>query len=171
MLEEAPPVLEGELPEGNDGLGLGLLGVSGDQVVDAETYARTDLYGRPATESGLRLMKKFGFKPAAGGDEIEVGLHKDGRRTTLGAVAEEVVLVNVGAVVNETSVIVATGGMTSNVNFRRMFDPRLTDVLTVAGEPYSYQDASGELGDRRSAGPAGAPRARARGRGAARSRR
>lgn len=43
------------------------------------------------------------------------------------------------------AVIVATGGMTSNVNFRRMFDPRLTDVLTVAGEPYSYQDASGEL--------------------------
>jgi hypothetical protein len=43
------------------------------------------------------------------------------------------------------SVIVATGGMTSNLNFRRMFDPRLTAVLTVAGEPYSYQDASGEL--------------------------
>ncbi|HSF56578.1 MAG TPA: FAD-dependent oxidoreductase [Candidatus Binatia bacterium] len=43
------------------------------------------------------------------------------------------------------AVIVATGGMTSNVNFRRMFDPRLTDVLTVAGEPYTFQDASGEL--------------------------
>ncbi len=43
------------------------------------------------------------------------------------------------------AVIIATGGMTSNVNFRRMFDPRLTDVLTVAGEPYTYQDASGEL--------------------------
>jgi isobutyryl-CoA mutase len=34
------PVYEGGLPEGNDGLGLGLLGVSGDLVVDAETYAR-----------------------------------------------------------------------------------------------------------------------------------
>ncbi|MBM2804917.1 MAG: FAD-dependent oxidoreductase [Deltaproteobacteria bacterium] len=43
------------------------------------------------------------------------------------------------------AVIVATGGMTSNLNFRRMFDPRLTAVLTVAGEPYSFQDASGEL--------------------------
>lgn len=43
------------------------------------------------------------------------------------------------------AVIVATGGMTSNLHFRRMFDPRLTDVLQVAGEPYSYQDASGEL--------------------------
>jgi succinate dehydrogenase/fumarate reductase flavoprotein subunit len=42
-------------------------------------------------------------------------------------------------------VVIATGGMTSNLNFRRMFDPRLTDVLTVAGEPYTFQDASGEL--------------------------
>ncbi len=43
------------------------------------------------------------------------------------------------------AVILATGGTTSNVNFRRMFDPRLTDVLQVAGEPYTYQDGSGEL--------------------------
>ena len=34
------PQYAGELPDGNDGLGLGLLGVSGDLVVDAETYAR-----------------------------------------------------------------------------------------------------------------------------------
>ncbi len=34
------PRYMGELPEGNDGLGLGLLGVSGEQVVDRETYER-----------------------------------------------------------------------------------------------------------------------------------
>ena len=34
------PVYVGELPPGNDGLGLGLLGISGDKIVDAETYAR-----------------------------------------------------------------------------------------------------------------------------------
>ncbi len=34
------PVYAGSMPDGNDGLGLGLLGVAGDQVVDAETYAR-----------------------------------------------------------------------------------------------------------------------------------
>jgi hypothetical protein len=39
----------------------------------------------------------------------------------------------------------ATGGSTSNVNFRRMFDPRLTEVYQTAGEPYTSQDASGEL--------------------------
>ena len=43
------------------------------------------------------------------------------------------------------AVIIGTGGSTSNVNFRRMFDPRLTDVYQVAGEPYTFQDASGEL--------------------------
>ena len=43
-------------------------------------------------------------------------------------------------------VILATGGSTSNVNFRRIFDPRLTEEYDgVAGEPYSFQDASGEL--------------------------
>ena len=34
------PKYQGELPAGNDGLGLGLLGISGDHLVDAETYAR-----------------------------------------------------------------------------------------------------------------------------------
>ena len=43
------------------------------------------------------------------------------------------------------AVIIATGGSTSNLHFRRMFDPRLTPVVQVGGEPYSYQDASGEL--------------------------
>ncbi|GAB3726489.1 methylmalonyl-CoA mutase family protein [Luteimonas pelagia] len=38
------PEYGGPLPEGNDGLGLGLLGVTGDQVVDAETYARIKDY-------------------------------------------------------------------------------------------------------------------------------
>jgi succinate dehydrogenase/fumarate reductase flavoprotein subunit len=44
------------------------------------------------------------------------------------------------------AVIIATGGSTSNVNFRRMFDPRLTEEYCgAAGQPWSTQDASGEL--------------------------
>jgi len=38
------PQYHGELPKGNEGLGLGLLGVSGDELVDAETYARIKQY-------------------------------------------------------------------------------------------------------------------------------
>jgi succinate dehydrogenase/fumarate reductase flavoprotein subunit len=44
------------------------------------------------------------------------------------------------------SVIIATGGSTGNVNFRRMFDPRLTEEYCgLAGMPWSNQDASGEI--------------------------
>ena len=34
------PAYQGELPEGNDGLGLALLGVTGDQILDREVYAK-----------------------------------------------------------------------------------------------------------------------------------
>src|SRR5580704_16669640 len=44
------------------------------------------------------------------------------------------------------AVIVGTGGSTGNVNFRRMFDPRLTEEYCgLAGAPWSNQDASGEI--------------------------
>lgn len=42
-------------------------------------------------------------------------------------------------------VILGTGGHTSNVNFRRIFDPRLTEEYQVVGEPYSPQTADGEI--------------------------
>lgn len=42
-------------------------------------------------------------------------------------------------------VILATGGHTSNVEFRRMFDPRLTEEYQTAGEPWSKQTGDGEL--------------------------
>jgi succinate dehydrogenase/fumarate reductase flavoprotein subunit len=44
------------------------------------------------------------------------------------------------------AVIVGTGGSIGNVNFRRMFDPRLTEEYCgLAGMPWSNQDASGEI--------------------------
>ena len=46
----------------------------------------------------------------------------------------------------QSAVIIATGGSTGNVEFRRMFDPRLTEEYCgLAGMPWSDQDASGEL--------------------------
>ncbi|MGV8942040.1 MAG: methylmalonyl-CoA mutase family protein [Lysobacter sp.] len=45
FFKDAPrPQYSGELPEPNDGLGLALLGVTGDQVVDAATYQRIKDY-------------------------------------------------------------------------------------------------------------------------------
>ncbi|MEE8349184.1 MAG: FAD-dependent oxidoreductase [Acidobacteriota bacterium] len=43
------------------------------------------------------------------------------------------------------AVMIATGGGTGNVEFRRMFDPRLTEEIQYGGAPFSPQDASGEL--------------------------
>ncbi len=44
------------------------------------------------------------------------------------------------------AVIIGTGGSTGNVNFRRMFDPRLTEEYCgLSGMPWSDQDASGEI--------------------------
>jgi methylmalonyl-CoA mutase len=40
LLGQGAPRYHGELPPGHDGLGLSLLGASGDRAVDAETYAR-----------------------------------------------------------------------------------------------------------------------------------
>jgi urocanate reductase len=42
-------------------------------------------------------------------------------------------------------VILATGGHTSNVEFRRRFDPRLTDEYQTTGEPWTKQNADGEI--------------------------
>lgn len=42
-------------------------------------------------------------------------------------------------------VIIATGGHTSNVEFRRMFDPRLTEEYQTTGEPWTKQNADGEM--------------------------
>jgi urocanate reductase len=55
---------------------------------------------------------------------------------------------NQGKTVNvqaKKGVILGTGGHTSNVNFRRIFDPRLTEEYQVVGEPYSRQTADGEI--------------------------
>jgi methylmalonyl-CoA mutase len=38
------PIYQGELPKGNDGLGLMLLGVTGDQVLPADVYAKIKAY-------------------------------------------------------------------------------------------------------------------------------
>ena len=40
MFPNGRPQYSGELPKGNEGLGLGLLGITGEQLVDADTYAR-----------------------------------------------------------------------------------------------------------------------------------
>lgn len=42
-------------------------------------------------------------------------------------------------------VILATGGHTTNVEFRRTWDPRLTEEYQVAGVPWSFQNGDSEI--------------------------
>jgi len=42
-------------------------------------------------------------------------------------------------------VLIATGGHCNNIEFRRMFDARLTEEYAVAGDPYSRKSADGEI--------------------------
>ena len=66
----------------------------------------------------------------------------DSGRATGIAVANNGQTLNIRA---RKAVIIATGGFTGDVNFRRMFDPRLTEEYCgLAGMPWSNQDASGE---------------------------
>ncbi len=75
-----------------------------------------------------------------------VGLHREHPKSgrVIGIVVD-----NKGKHLNiraRRGVILATGGSSTNVNFRRMFDPRLTEEYCgIAGQPWSDQDASGEL--------------------------
>ena len=89
-----------------------------------------------AKKAGVQILLEhkmtaiFREQPAAG---RVVGIAVDNNGRTLNIRARK-------------AVIIATGGFTGNVNFRRMFDPRLTEEYCgLAGMPWSDQDASGEL--------------------------
>jgi len=69
-------------------------------------------------------------------------LHRENGRVVGLAATSDGKEVNIYA---RRGVIIATGGHTSNVEFRRMFDPRLTEEYQTAGEPWTRQMADGEL--------------------------
>jgi hypothetical protein len=101
------------------------------------------------TSTGIGLIRPLEQTARKMGVEILLKTHMDaivrepaGR--VLGITAtREGETVNIRA---HKAVIIGTGGSTSNVNFRRIFDPRLTEEYCgVAGEPFSVQDASGEI--------------------------
>jgi hypothetical protein len=75
-----------------------------------------------------------------------VGLHREhpkGGRVVGIAVENKGKRINIRA---KRGIVLATGGSSTNVNFRRQFDPRLTEEYCgIAGQPWSDQDASGEL--------------------------
>ncbi len=101
--------------------------------------------------AGAGLMRPLEAAARSGGVEILLAhrmtaIHRESRRSGRVngiAVDDNGRTRNIRA---NRAVIVATGGSTGNVNFRRMFDPRLTEEYCgLAGMPWSDQDASGEI--------------------------
>jgi succinate dehydrogenase/fumarate reductase flavoprotein subunit len=112
--------------------------------------------GRPADpavratmSSGNGLMRPLEVAARKAGVEIllehrMMALHRQDAGRVIGVAA---ISKGAGVAVRaRKAVIIATGGSTGNVNFRRMADPRLTEEYCgLAGMPWSDQDASGEL--------------------------
>ncbi len=97
-----------------------------------------DVIFREKPESGRVLGVRAGHTPRSlpGNSTPMKSFRSDGNID----MAQETVTVKANK-----AVIIATGGSTGNVNFRRIFDPRMTEEYQLAGDPYSPQDASGEL--------------------------
>jgi succinate dehydrogenase/fumarate reductase flavoprotein subunit len=103
------------------------------------------------TSSGSGLMQPLHDAARAAGVKILLrhrmtAIHRqapDSGRVTGIAVERDASSRNIRAA---KAVIIGTGGSSGNVNFRRTFDPRLTEEYCgLAGMPWSDQDASGEL--------------------------
>jgi succinate dehydrogenase/fumarate reductase flavoprotein subunit len=116
-----------------------------------QTNGQADPSVRATMSSGNGLIRPLEATAMKVGVQVllehkMIALHRQAPKSgrVLGVAAD-----NNGRLVNiraRKGVILATGGSTTNVHFRRMFDPRLTEeYCSAAGQPWSDQDASGEL--------------------------
>jgi len=111
---------------------------------------RDEIYIYVPTRGGSGLVRALEKKVRDGGGEILLQhrmtsiireTQTDGR--VLGITVEhEGRTLNIRAL---RGVLVATGGHSNNVEFRRIFDPRLTEEYRVSGDPYSRKSGDGEI--------------------------
>jgi len=115
-----------------------------------QTGAQADPSVRATLSTGNGLMHPLDAAARKAGVRIQLE-HKvvklirepDGGRVVGVAAQHAGTIVHVRA---RKAVVVAAGGMSTNVNLRRMFDPRLTEEYCgVAGMPYSAQDGTAEV--------------------------
>jgi succinate dehydrogenase/fumarate reductase flavoprotein subunit len=116
-----------------------------------QTGKPADPAARATTSTGNGLMRPLEASARRLGVQIllrhrMIALHREAPRDgrVLGiAVQTDAGVIDIFA---HKAVIIATGGSTGNVQFRRMFDPRLTEEYCgLSGMPWSDQDASGEI--------------------------
>ncbi|MDN3355832.1 FAD-binding protein [Actinomadura sp. DC4] len=146
FVEKAPDT------QGGTSVGNSVPRVSHAAVMDwpmVQTGKPADPSVRTTTSSGNGLIRPLEAAARKAGVRIllehkMVSLYRDGPGRVIGIAAE-----HNGRTVNiraRKGVILGTGGSSSNVAFRRQFDVRLTEEYCgVAGQPWSDQDAGGEL--------------------------
>jgi succinate dehydrogenase/fumarate reductase flavoprotein subunit len=116
-----------------------------------QTGAPADPSTQKSRSSGNGLMRPLEVAAKAAGVEIllEHRMTRIYREAPSAGPVLGIAVDHRGAALNiraRKAVVIATGGSTGNVNFRRMFDPRLTEEYCgLAGMPWSDQDASGEI--------------------------
>ncbi len=161
-------------PEGTvavNGMGDEADSVPRSAVADSSPYVKIDTGSKESGNNGIALTRPFEETARKEGVDFMMNRHMDalvvddtGRvvgirasynpRTLsdgtelVGEHADENIqdTTEVLAIGASKAVIIATGGGTGNVVWRTMFDPRWTKEYDgVAGEPYSFQDASGEI--------------------------
>ena len=118
--------------------------------VTVEWHIPSQLIAPGRGRNGSGLVRQLEIAARQKGAEILLrhemkSIVREGGRSgkVLGIVAsDDGTAVNIEA---RRGVIIATGGHTGNVNFRRTFDPRLTEEYQQACMPYVHQGADGEL--------------------------
>jgi succinate dehydrogenase/fumarate reductase flavoprotein subunit len=140
--------------QGGHEVGLSVLRTQHCAIMDwprIQTGKPDDPARQAITSSGNGLMQPLHAAAQKAGVEILLehrmtAIHRESARSgriTGIAVDNKGKTLNIRA---RKAVILGTGGSTGNVNFRRMFDPRLTEEYCgLAGMPWSDQDASGEI--------------------------
>jgi len=118
--------------------------------VAVEWHIPDQIYAPGGGRNGSGLVRRLEESARKKGVQILLR-HEMKSLVREGAVSGKVLVIAVthpGGALNieaRRGVIIATGGHTGNVNFRRMFDPRLTEEYQQACMPYVYQGAKGEL--------------------------
>jgi succinate dehydrogenase/fumarate reductase flavoprotein subunit len=118
--------------------------------VTVEWHVPSELIAPGRNRNGSGLVRRLEASARKKGAQIflrhkmtKIMREQDNSRRVIGITA-----MNGSNAVNiqaKKGVIIATGGHTGNVNFRRTFDPRLTEEYQQACEPWVHQGADGEL--------------------------
>jgi succinate dehydrogenase/fumarate reductase flavoprotein subunit len=120
------------------------------QVRTQQWRNKDEIYSSVVTRRGSGLVRRLEQVVREGGAEIllEHRMTRIIREQTMAGRVLGIMVEHDGQTINirgTRGVLVATGGHSNNIEFRRIFDPRQTEEYRVTGDPYSRKSADGEI--------------------------